>query len=76
MNADHVEAMILLAKSHAGIEATEAAMTSVDRLGFSLRLKTDNGVKGARINFLREVATAQDTRAVLVEMVRHAGAGG
>ncbi len=45
-------------------------MTSVDRLGFSLRLKTANGVKGARINFLREVATPQDTRAVLVEMVR------
>jgi hypothetical protein len=46
MNADHVEAMILLAKSHAGIEATEATMTSVDRVGFSLRLKTDDGVKG------------------------------
>ena len=72
MNADHVDAMILLARSHARIDATEAAMTSVDRLGFSLRLKTDNGVKGARINFLREVATPQDTRAVLVEMVRQA----
>lgn len=76
MNADHVDAMILLAGSHAGIEATEAMMTSVDRLGFSLRLKTNNGVKGARINFLREVATPQDTRAVLVEMVRQAKAGG
>ena len=72
MNADHVDAMILLARSHARIDATEAAMTSVDRLGFSLKLKTDNGVKGARINFLREVATPQDTRAVLVEMVRQA----
>jgi heme iron utilization protein len=76
MNADHVDAMILLAGLHAGIEATEAAMTSVDRLGFSLRLKTDNGVKGARINFLHEVATPQDTRAVLVEMVRQAKARG
>jgi putative heme iron utilization protein len=76
MNADHVEAMILLAKSQAGIDAIEATMTSVDRLGFALRLKTKDGVKGARINFPREVATAQDTRAVLVEMVRHARAGG
>jgi heme oxygenase (biliverdin-IX-beta and delta-forming) len=76
MNADHVDAMILLAGSHAGIDATEATMTSVDRLGFSLRLKTTNGVKGARINFLREVATPQDTRAVLVEMVRQARARG
>jgi putative heme iron utilization protein len=72
MNADHVDAMVLLAKSHAGIEAIEATMTSVDRLGFTLRLKTNDGVKGARINFPREVATAQDTRAVLVEMVRQA----
>ena len=76
MNADHVDAMILLGGLHAGIEATEATMTSVDRLGFSLRLKTDNGVKGARINFLHEVATPQDTRAVLVEMVRQAKARG
>lgn len=75
MNADHVDAMILLAKSHAGIEATETTMTSVDRLGFTLRLKTNDGVKGARINFPREVATAQDARAALVEMVRHARAG-
>ena len=76
MNADHVDAMILLAGSHTGIEATEATMTSVDRLGFSLRLKTTNGVKGARINFLHEVATLQDTRAVLVEMVHQAKARG
>jgi putative heme iron utilization protein len=60
----------------AGIEATEATMTSVDRLGFSLRLKTNSGIKGARINFLQEVATPQDTRAALVEMVRQAKARG
>ncbi len=74
MNADHVDSMILLAGSHAGIEATEATMTSVDRMGFSLKLKTNDGMKGARVNFLREVATPQDTRAVLVEMVRQAKA--
>jgi putative heme iron utilization protein len=76
MNADHVDAMTLLARSHAGIDATEATMTSVDRLGFSLRLKTTDGVKDARINFLHEVANSQDTRAVLIEMVRQAKARG
>jgi putative heme iron utilization protein len=70
MNADHADAMILLARKRAGIEATEAAMTSVDRLGFHLRLKTAEGMKGARINFLREVATSHETRNMLVEMVR------
>lgn len=72
MNADHVDAMILLARIHAGLEATEATMTSVDRLGFTLRLKTSEGMKGTRINFLRPVTTADETRVVLVEMVREA----
>ena len=76
MNDDHVDSMILLARAHAQLEATEATMTSVDRLGFSLRLKTNEGIKGARINFLHEVATPQETRTVLVEMVRQAGARG
>jgi heme iron utilization protein len=69
MNADHVDSMVLLARAYAQIEASEATMTSVDRLGFSLRLKTKEGIKGARLNFLREVATAQETRKVLIEMV-------
>lgn len=70
MNADHVDAMILLARRHAKLEATEASMTSVDRLGFHLRLKTAEGMKGVRINYLREVRTAQEARKVLVEMVQ------
>lgn len=74
MNTDHVPAMILLARKYAGYEATEAAMTAVDRLGFFLRLKTADGMKGIRINYLREVTSAQETRTVLVEMVREAEA--
>jgi putative heme iron utilization protein len=72
MNADHVSAMMLLAKVHAGLDATEATMTAVDRLGFHLRLKTADGMKGTRINFLREVQSADEARKVLVEMVRAA----
>lgn len=70
MNADHVDSMILLARAHSELDATEAAMTSIDRLGFTLRLKTAEGMKGARINFPCEVRTPQETRKVLVEMVR------
>jgi heme iron utilization protein len=72
MNADHVDSLILLARSHAQLEATEATMTSIDHLGFFLRLKTADGMKGARINFPREVISSQETREVLVEMVRQA----
>jgi len=74
MNADHVESMVTLAKAYAGIEGSEAAMTSVDRLGFTLRVKTAEGMKGPRINFLSEVSNAQETRKMLVEMVRQAKA--
>src|SRR5664280_679045 len=72
MNADHKDALILLAKRFAGIEAQEAEMTSVDRLGFHLRLKTDDGVKGTRVGFLREVSDPSQTREVFVEMVKQA----
>ena len=74
MNADHMESMVTLAKAYAGIEGSEAAMTSVDRLGFTLRVKTADGVKGPRINFLSEVSNPQETRKMLVEMVKQAKA--
>ncbi len=70
MNTDHVDSMVKLAAKYAGLVGTEAQMTSVDRLGFGLRLKTADGIKGARINFPAEVRTAEETRAALVGMVR------
>ena len=72
MNADHQEALILLARVFAGMEAQEAVMTAVDRLGFHVRMKTEDGMKGARIAFLREVSTPAETRKILVEMVQQA----
>jgi putative heme iron utilization protein len=47
-------------------------MTSIDRLGFHLRLKTQDGVKGTRVAFLREVSDPSQTREVIVEMVKQA----
>lgn len=72
MNADHKDSLVLLARKFAGIEAQDAAMTAVDRLGFHVRLKTAEGMKGARIAFLREVKNSTETRNVLVEMMRGA----
>jgi len=72
MNADHKDALILLAQIFAGTPSDEAAMTSVDRLGFHLRLKTQDGMRGARIAFPREVTTSAETRKFLVEMVQEA----
>jgi Protein of unknown function (DUF2470) len=72
MNADHKDALVLLARQFAHIESTEATMTTVDRLGFHVRLKTPDGMRGARIAFLKEVSNPAETRKVLVEMVRQA----
>jgi len=72
MNVDHKDALILIARVFAGIESQEAAMTSVDRLGFQVRLKNQDGMRGARIAFLREVSNPAETRKVLVEMVQQA----
>jgi hypothetical protein len=70
MNADHKDALVLLARKFAGIESQEATMTMVDRLGFQVRLKTQDGMRGVRIAFLREVTNSAETRKVLVEMVQ------
>jgi heme iron utilization protein len=72
MNADHKDALILLARKYAHIESLEATMAAVDRLGFHVRLKTQDGVRGIRIGFLREVSNPEETRKVLVEMVERA----
>jgi heme iron utilization protein len=72
MNADHQDALILLARVLAGIDAQEAVMTAVDRLGFHVRLKTEEGMRGARVAFPREATTPGETRKVLVEMVQQA----
>jgi heme iron utilization protein len=72
MNADHKDALGMLARMFAGIQSQEATMTTVDRLGFHVRMKTSGGMRGARIACLREVSSAAEARKVLVEMVQQA----
>src|SRR5580693_4338782 len=57
MNTDHGDALVLLARAFVGIESQEVTMSSVDRLGFHVRVKTQDGVRGFRIAFLREVCS-------------------
>jgi putative heme iron utilization protein len=72
MNTDHADSLVFLARAFAGIEAEEAMITSVDRLGCQLRLKTRDGVRGTRIGFVREVSTPAETRDVFIEMLQQA----
>jgi putative heme iron utilization protein len=75
MNTDHGDALTLLARTFTGVESQEAAMTSIDRLGFHVRLKTPDGTRGARIAFSREVDSPAAARSVLIEMVAQARQG-
>ncbi|HYM10915.1 MAG TPA: DUF2470 domain-containing protein [Bryobacterales bacterium] len=70
MNADHADSLLLLSRVFAGVEASEAQVTAVDRLGFHLRLKTGDRARGARVAFTREARSPREARAVLVEMVK------
>ena len=72
MNIDHGDALKLLARAFVGIESQEAVMTSVDRLGFHVRLKTPDGPRAARIAFSRKVASPAEARSVLIDMVAQA----
>jgi putative heme iron utilization protein len=72
MNADHKDALVLLAREFARVESDDATMIAVDRLGFHVRLKTQDGIRGSRIAFLREVRNSAEARKILVEMVQRA----
>jgi len=72
MNADHAPAMLDIARFFKEVDASEAKMTSVDRLGFHLRLKTPERVRSVRVAFLQEVRTPEQCRAALVAMTKAA----
>jgi putative heme iron utilization protein len=72
MNQDHADALVAYARAFAGVEADEAVMVAVDRLGFKLRVTEGERRHSVRIAFPREVTTAAESRTVLIEMLRRA----
>src|SRR5215510_10946730 len=68
MNTDHADALRLYCKAYAHIEAEEAMMTAVDRLGFCMRVRTGDHIQEIRLAFPRAVHSAQEVRTVLVAM--------
>jgi heme oxygenase (biliverdin-IX-beta and delta-forming) len=75
MNRDHPDALIAYARHYAGETADEASMVTVDRLGFKLRLRQGERLSSVRIAFPREVMSADQSREVLIEMLRVARGG-
>ena len=72
MNGDHADALVTYARAYAGVEADEAVMVAVDRLGFKLRVTGAGRRHSVRIAFPREVTTAGESRTVLIEMLKRA----
>ena len=72
MNDDHADALVAYARAFAGVEADEATMVGVDRLGFKLQVTHGGRRHSVRIAFPREVTTAADSRTVLIEMLHRA----
>jgi heme iron utilization protein len=75
MNNDHADALVVFARVLAGaLDAEAATMVAVDRLGFRLRIRAAGRLHGARIAFPKEVTSADDTRRVLIRMLKDARA--
>jgi heme oxygenase (biliverdin-IX-beta and delta-forming) len=76
MNADHREALVLYCRAFADVEVAsdDTEMVGVDRLGFRVRAATAAGARQLRIVFPRAVATPDETRRALIEMLRDARA--
>jgi len=70
MNADHADAVRRILANFGGVQADEASITSVDRLGFHVRYKDADGFHGTRIAFPREVTGTDEARTVFIEMTR------
>lgn len=69
MNRDHADALVLYARALGGLPADAAEMVAVDRLGFKLRVRAADGLHGCRIGFPRALASVEECRTVLIEMV-------
>jgi len=69
MNRDHADALVTYARVLAAEPAERASMLAVDRLGFKLRIEGGDRLSSCRIAFPREVRTADEARAVLIEML-------
>jgi len=72
MNTDHAEALRQITRYFANLDAEESTITSVDRLGFTIRARTAEGMKATRIQFPESVTSREQARKVMVAMTRQA----
>ncbi len=73
MNADHADAVRAITRHFGGLDAEEATIVACDRLGFVVRARTAEGMKGVRIAFPEAVRTREEARKAFVAMTRMRG---
>lgn len=73
LNSERAADLVAVAKRYGPIEADEARVTAMDRLGFHLRLRAGDRVRGGRIAFPRAATGSGDAEALFDGMVREAG---
>ncbi|MCH9650000.1 MAG: DUF2470 domain-containing protein [Deltaproteobacteria bacterium] len=73
MNEDHRDALVLLARHQGQVPGgEEAKMTSVDRLGFRVRVRSGERWQSRRIAFAGSVGTPDGARQELIRLVHEA----
>ncbi len=75
INSEQVETLLLFARVFGNLDAQQASMTTVDRLGFHLRVKTPDRMQGGRVAFTNPVRNVAEVRAGLADLVTQAKAG-
>ena len=75
INTEQAETLLLLARVFGNVEAQQATVTALDRLGFHLRITTPDRMQGGRVAFPNPVRNASEVRAGLAGMAAQANAG-
>jgi len=75
INKEQAETLLLLAKVFGNVDAQQATMTALDRLGFHLRIRTSDRMQGGRVAFTSPAANGQEVRAGLAGMATQAREG-
>jgi putative heme iron utilization protein len=75
LNTVQAETLLLLARVFGNVEAQQATVTALDRLGFHLRLTTPGRMQGGRVAFPNPVRNASEVRAGLAALAVQANAG-
>lgn len=72
LNTARAADLVAVARRYGNVQAEEARLTAMDRLGFHLRLRAGDRVQGGRIAFPRAVADVPEAESMFEEMVKEA----